>query len=288
MSKVSNNRRHCLLCGKKKKLRYGDKFCSPECKSKSQIKRVALVCFGCGKVFTNLPYLERKTNYCSLKCYWDSTRLKEKRVCKKCGKIFLAKGYLISKGFGKYCSRKCQFADYPVRIIKVCPRCGKKFEVQPSINNLRKFCSEKCRDDAVRDYVSGICRKCGKKFELPRSDLNRGRGNFCTDRCYLTYRGPSTLEEKMERALNLTGIKFEREIKFKRFHVDFFIRERKVVIECDGEHWHLNPKNQERDKRKDRLLKKLGYKVLRFSGKIINKLSEKQLALVMKKNMSLC
>lgn len=266
---------HCLQCGEI--ITLGSKFCSKECKSLSQIRRITLVCNGCGKQFSVWPYLQRKTNYCSVNCYWTSTRLKQKRICKRCGKKFWADNSLIKKGFGLYCGRKCQFADYPDRIKKICPRCGKNFEVQPSLKNLRKFCSEKCRDDSVRDYVFRICRHCNKRFELPRSDLNRGRGNFCTYRCYLTYRGPSTLEEKMERSLNLAGIKFEREIKFKRFHVDFLIRDSKTVIECDGEHWHLRPVNQDRDKRKDELLKSLGYKVLRFTGKTMDKLTEKQI-----------
>jgi very-short-patch-repair endonuclease len=135
----------------------------------------------------------------------------------------------------------------------------------------------------MRDYVKSTCKKCEKTFELPRSDLDRGRGNFCTYRCYLTYRGPSTLEEKMEKALNLAKIKFEREIKFNRFHVDFLLREFNTVIECDGEHWHLNPKIQERDGRKDELLKSLGYEVLRFSGKTMGKYTENQLASVITK-----
>ncbi len=276
MSKVSKEKYFCLQCGKI--LDSGSKFCSRECKSKSQTKRINLTCVGCGKLFSIYPYLKRKTNYCSVECYLNSTRRKRSTKCLVCGKDFLVKEYLVKQGYGLYCSRKCQFADYPDKINKICPRCDKGFKVQPSIEHFRKFCSEKCRDNSVRDYVTSICKKCGKIFELPRSDLNRGRGNFCTYRCYLTYRGPSTLEEKMEKALNLAEIKFEREIKFKRFHVDFLLRDLKIVVECDGEHWHLSPKIQERDKRKDKLLGSLGYKVLRFSGKVMDKLSEKQIA----------
>lgn len=248
-------------------------------------EKLTLICSGCGKSFSILPYLKRKTNYCSLKCYWDSTRLKQKRTCKKCGKEFLADNSLIQKGFGFYCNRKCQFADYPARINKTCLKCGKKIEIQPSKIKLVKFCSKKCKDDFERDHVFRICRHCNKKFELSRSDLNRGRGNFCTYRCYLTYRGPSLLEEKMERVLNLADVKFEREIKFKRFHVDFLLRDLKTVIEVDGEHWHQKPMNKERDKRKEELLKSLGYKVLRFSGTIINKYSEEELIETIKKKV---
>ena len=266
----------CILCGKLRS--WGNKFCSRECKSLSQIKRITLACFGCGKEFQVHPYLKRKTNYCSMRCYWDSTRLKKERLCKVCNKRFVAKNYLIVKGFGFYCSRECQYKTYPKQVKKTCPQCKRIYYVCPSWAPKRTFCSKKCQDDSMRDYVSRVCRKCKKKFDLPRSDLDRGRGNFCTYRCYLTYRGPSTLEEKMERALDLAGIKFEREVKFKRFHVDFLLEHAKSIIECDGEYWHLKPKIQERDKRKEKLLSRMGYRVLRFSGKTINKFSDDVLA----------
>lgn len=275
MLAVLETSNYCSQCGKE--IALDRKFCSRDCKSLSQVKRITLICNACGKQFSVWPYLKRKTNFCSVKCYLDSTRRKQSAECVVCEKVFQIKEYLIKKGYGHYCSRKCQFSDYPARIDKICPYCGKKFSVQPSIGKLRKFCSEKCRDDVLRDYVTSVCKKCNNSFELPRGDLKRGRGNFCTYRCYLTYRGPSLLEEKMERVLNLAGIKFEREIKFKRFHVDFLLSDLKIVIECDGEHWHQKLVNQERDKRKEELLKSLGYKVLRFSGTTINKFSDKQL-----------
>jgi very-short-patch-repair endonuclease len=234
---------------------------------------------GCGKSFQSSPYLKRKTNYCSLNCYRNTTRQKELRNCKVCGQKFWAIKPQIVNGFGFFCSRECQHKTYPQKVEKVCLQCHKNYYVPPSWAKRGNYCSKKCHDDSMRDYVKSVCKKCGKVFELPRSDLNRGRGNFCNYRCYLTYRGPSTLEEKMERVLSLAGIKFEREIKFKRFHVDFLLRDSKTIIECDGEYWHLNPKIQERDKRKDKLLKGLGYRVIRFSGSTINKLAEKQLAI---------
>jgi very-short-patch-repair endonuclease len=276
MPKTPKEKCFCVLCGKK--LIWGRVFCSRECKSLSQIKRITLACLGCGKEFQIRPYLKRDTNFCSLKCYRSITITKETRLCNVCGRKFIATGKQIRDGFGIYCSRDCQHATYPKRIKKVCPQCQKVYWVPPSWAPKRTFCSKKCQDDSMRDYVKSVCKKCGKTFELPRGDLERGRGHFCTYRCYLTYRGPSTLEEKMERVLNLVGIKFEREIKFKRFHVDFLIRNLKTVIECDGEYWHLMPKIQDRDRRKDELLKSLGYKVLRFSGETIDKLSELQLA----------
>lgn len=271
----------CEYCPKflsKLQIKQKQRFCSRKCKSLSQIRRINLVCAGCGKEFLLKPCWKRKTNYCSLSCYWNTTRRKQQRKCRVCGKLFLAKEYLIKKGYGFYCSRICQHKTYPQKVKKKCIECGKYVFVWPSHAVLTKYCSKKCQDDSKRDYVSSVCRKCGKKFELPRGDRDRGRGNFCKYRCYLTYRGPSTLEEKMERVLRLLGIKFKREIKFKRFHVDFLIDKLKLVIECDGEYWHMMPKIQDRDRRKEEYLQSLGYRVLRFSGRQITSFSEASLA----------
>jgi len=278
----------CEYCSKlltELQIKQKQRFCSRECKSSSQIRRINLICAGCGKEFLLKPCWKRKTNYCSLSCYWNTTRRKQERLCKVCGNKFWATKPQIDHGFGIFCSRKCQHETYPPKVKKKCIECGKYVFVWPSHAPLTKYCSEKCRDDSKRDYVSSVCRKCSKKFKLPRSDWNRGRGNFCTYRCYLTYRGPSTLEEKMERVLNSLKIKFEREIKFKRFHVDFLIDKLKLVIECDGEYWHLMPKIQDRDRRKEMYLQSLGYRVLRFSGRQIINLPEISLASVVKKQI---
>lgn len=269
----------CVYCGKS--LFTGDKFCSKECKSKSQELKVNYVCNGCGKTFKNWPCMKRKTNYCSIKCYWDSTRTKRKRNCKVCNKIFIATGTQIKHGFGIFCSRKCQHKTYPKKVKKICPQCKKAFLIPPSWNPVRTFCSKKCQDDSMRDYVIMICRNCHKRFDLPRWDLNRGRGTYCSRRCFVSYQGPSLLELKMEKALILSKLNFEREVKFKRFHVDFLLEAYKTAIECDGEYWHLIPKNRERDKRKNILLKSLGYEVLRFTGNELDKLNEEKLSKIL-------
>ena len=248
MPSILPKTKSCIRCGKR--LGFGDKFCSRECKSLSQIKSIILICKGCRKQFSIWPYLKRKTNYCSTGCYLDSTRRKQSAKCTVCGKDFQVKEYLVKKGYGLYCSRKCQPTTSPKQVEKVCQKCSQVYLVPPSWATKRTFCSKKCQNYSMRDYIFRVCRHCNKTFELPRGDLERGRGNFCTYRCYLTYRGPSLLEEKMERVLKLANIKFEREIKFKRFHVDFLIRDLKTVIECDGEDSHQKPINQKQHKKK--------------------------------------
>lgn len=280
----TNNILKCVQCGGA--LFTGNKFCSRECKSKSQIVRITLKCSGCGNLFKLSPCYKRKTNYCSMKCYWDSTRLKKIRICKVCNKEFVAKNSLIMKGFGIFCSRKCQHKTYPKKIKKMCPECKTIFLIPPSWDPVRTFCSKKCQDDSMRDYVVMTCRNCHKEFDLPRWDLDRGRGTYCSRKCFVVYGGSSLLELKMEKALKLSSIKYEREVKFRRFHVDFLLEKYKSVIECDGEYWHLLPKAIDRDKRKDILLKSLGYKVLRFTGNELDKLDEAKLSKILRQKFS--
>ena len=55
--------------------------------------------------------------------------------------------------------------------------------------------------------------------------------------------------------------------------LDIAIPDIKLAIECDGEHWHLE--ENLRDKKRDGVLRKMGWKILRFKGnKIKNNMEE--------------
>lgn len=60
-----------------------------------------------------------------------------------------------------------------------------------------------------------------------------------------------------------------------RFNFDFFIKNKNLIIECDGDYWHSNPKIyktlnstqlkiKQRDLLKENLLKNKNIKLLRF------------------------
>jgi very-short-patch-repair endonuclease len=50
-------------------------------------------------------------------------------------------------------------------------------------------------------------------------------------------------------------------------YVADFLVGKKIIVECDGEVWHKE--GNEHDRKRDMVLKKLGYKVLRFKGEQI-------------------
>ena len=89
------------------------------------------------------------------------------------------------------------------------------------------------------------------------------------------------IELRMKELLTALGVYFVFQKHFDKIaNVDFYIPEKKLIIECDGCYWHgcdihypdRNYK-QEKDKTRDLKLEALGYKVIRFWEHEINQMS---------------
>jgi very-short-patch-repair endonuclease len=50
------------------------------------------------------------------------------------------------------------------------------------------------------------------------------------------------IEQKMSLLLDDLGLEYERQISFQYFVVDFFLPRHNLVIWCDGDYWHANPR----------------------------------------------
>ena len=112
---------------------------------------------------------------------------------------------------------------------------------------------------------------CGKEFELPQSRVNDGERRFCSQTCYLRYGGETSIERMIREELERRGEPFEQQVQFQWWHVDFVLPTRMVVIECDGSYWHSFLKAIARDRRKDKYITSLGYRVFRFTESEIRK-----------------
>lgn len=261
----------CGLCNSHLTQRFEeDSIIKYKCNCSLKVRTV-LTCKNCKKQFLNFPYLIRKTNYCSLTCYWGGTNKKQLRICKSCNKEFYADATLIKKGYGFYCSRECWFSIFKEwkREVK-CRQCKKEFLVIRAVYKKHpKFCSKVCKDDYERDSVFRTCRECKLKFEIRRHEINRGRGSFCTWECYKKFKGESSLELIVRQHLEKLHEPFQQEMRIGKFRADFYLPKRNLIIECDGEYWHMTQKIRLRDQRKDKLIKKLGYNILRLSGQDI-------------------
>lgn len=98
-----------------------------------------------------------------------------------------------------------------------------------------------------------------------------------------TYRKTS-IEKKIEQFLIGEKIKYQYSFIKNKVQYDFYLPEKKILIECDGDFWHANPKFypnemklydvQKRIKIKDKLKNQIadenGFKLLRFWEDEIN------------------
>lgn len=86
------------------------------------------------------------------------------------------------------------------KVDSICLQCGRPFKVyhahQEFNPNRGKFCSVSCKAQWQRTNIHGAnhpcwkdvhvkksCPICGEEFEIRRSEMKRGRGNYCSKEC---------------------------------------------------------------------------------------------------------
>lgn len=100
----------CLCCGKETYVRpyrlKTFKYCSRDCKDKSNIVEITANCAICQKQFTHISSRCNKAKYCSRKCYYHSIKYRGNKeyTCFHCGKLFI--DHIAHKR--KYCSQSCK------------------------------------------------------------------------------------------------------------------------------------------------------------------------------------
>ncbi len=82
----------------------------------------------------------------------------------------------------------------------------------------------------------------------------------------------TSIELKVEEELKKRGIFYRKQVPLcKVAIVDFFLPNKLIAIQCDGDYWHNLPDHKARDKNQDEVLIKNGYQVYRFWEHEINK-----------------
>lgn len=145
------------------------------------------------------------------------------------------------------------------------------------------------------------CTTCEKEIKTSKWYLDNKINLFCTHNCYWVhrkdfyrefyyseilndYRKETKPEKDVREWLTKQGIKFKQEIGFlRKYFVDFYLPEYKLIIEVYGDYWHVNPKiydtlknnpskkpmhknqekyfNSNRDKQRQGELESYGYKM---------------------------
>lgn len=78
---------------------------------------------------------------------------------------------------------------------------------------------------------------------------------------------PTSIEVAVGDELRRRGEAFEFQQPFGRYVVDFFLPEREMILECDGDYWHNLAGAKESDKKRDA---QLPYPVIRLTETAIH------------------
>lgn len=256
-------------------------FCSKTCQKHQCIP---VMCKECGKTFLADGHTWKKSDYCSTECFNAKQRrieahkkfVKTEIICENCKKVFTVRRSLADKQ--RYCSNACSTAAFgknhteennpkwKPKVKVPCKRCGKFMEVYPSRANQNHYCSDECRHPKEKI----ICVTCGKIMELIPSRAKKRV--YCSVECQLNHQAtqkhlnrPTSIENTVAQLLSNMKIAFWEQFPVDWYTCDFFLPKYNIIIECDGDYWHNLPKSKARDKRKDKHLSKLGYKLLRLS-----------------------
>ncbi|MEW6328645.1 MAG: hypothetical protein AB1468_00865 [Candidatus Micrarchaeota archaeon] len=103
--------------------------------------------------------------------------------------------------------------------------------------------------------ITTCCTTCGKPLSRTTYRLDRAKAWFCSNRCQILYRYklgefPRQINtiieilvknELLERRY-VEGTDFFHQFKFyDKFMCDFAFPKQRVIVECDGDFWHVNP-----------------------------------------------
>jgi very-short-patch-repair endonuclease len=206
--------------------------------------------------------------------------------CEICNKQWLRIPNKKNK-YSKTCSAECfkklmSKIRSKNKIEKTCPVCGKIFFTSKIKN--RKTCSHACAYFLIKlntKYIKLVCETCGKvkyinekRYDYYKNTKGPRAFTFCSIKCSLKS-VISGLETKIIELLDTYKIEYTKQYQINRFHYDFFIPSKNVLIECQGDYWHGNEnvfkqlsekqlKTKEKDKRKEKLALDCGYKILYF------------------------
>ena len=232
------------------------------------------ICMGCGKSFKTYY---RTQKCCCRPCTWKNKETKQKRIN---GIIKALTGV----------KRK------PI-IERVCLNCGKSFVVT---HKTHEFCRKECatsyswknaniRKNRIKNiktkFFPGMIpwnKGLTKETSIKVLETSKKVRDTCMKKGLLWGYGkipPINLpcrNSKMEKRFcnqlrNIVIQNFKMSKYILGCYPDILFEEEKLAVFCDGNYWHNYPYGTEKDKRQNKILKKNGWKVLRFWEHEINK-----------------
>jgi hypothetical protein len=169
------------------------------------------------------------------------------------------------KGKRNFCSVNCKNENMKTKLTRECKQCRTIFPVTPTDLNVGrgKYCSKECYDEA-RLKVSE-CEYCEVTFKSLPSKNRR----FCTPKC-----STKAQYKKVKRVCIWCEKDFDTSLPtIKKGHGKFCTQTCRanynLKYNTRYKNWHSLPAAIARDKRKDKWMRKNGYTIIRLSEKDI-------------------
>jgi very-short-patch-repair endonuclease len=131
-------------------------------------------------------------------------------------------------------------------------------------------------DERILNYGKKIS-KIRKEEWSNKTDIEKKEIILRLNDAMIQTKKPTKIENKIETLLLENDLIYIKNKRYDVFIFDFYLTDVNLVIECDGDYWHANPKfykdkklteaqikNVGRDKRKDELLKSKSIDFIRF------------------------
>lgn len=275
----------CEQCGKEFFGYKGKKFCSRPCINNSQKKSKAIFyCLNCGKMVVADRHTTRQ-KFCSINCAGMYRRNKDVvKICEWCKKEYVVKGKTAIER-RRFCSNKCankwistytpmDYSSYwteerrKEQGIKL-----SKMNLEPEYNKkLRKRMHETNpgANKEVQEKIKETQRLNGTLGFTGKYSKNRGGNGKFSPAEELCYDFLLSLGFQYNSAIKTNSIRK----KYPDMHIginykpDFTHLIYKLCIELDGK-THDGNIQQQRDRKKEFVLKELGYRVIRYSNEFV-------------------
>lgn len=227
-----------------------------------------------------IPSQAEKSRFCSRECKNKSQRTGEDVVCDNCGKIFHRRQFHIDRGSQhNFCCNECK-GEYKHKNsieTRICEICGNSFEC--SKNSSQRFCSPECKNEWNKtlvgeknpkyNRVETMCDYCGKIYSVKPSQFEKAEHHFCSMECRQKWyaeihsqtdeyremsrkRAAKILKDNQKNTdtkpqlmvndiLNNSNINYTNEKQFEYYAVDNYLDDYGLIIEVMGDYWHGNP-----------------------------------------------
>ena len=242
-----------------------------EITTKDKVFVLANTCKRCGK---EIPYFRK---YCSRTCLskditdkqW-SDETHRKNISKKTSKQLIREYELgirdknkITKNANEKTRKLIKDGKFHLNTPEIIAKC----KLVTNTKEMREASSKRMQqnnpmfDLETRKKVSKSLQELFEKYPEKRLNARMAKHRKSGRK--------TSIEKKVAKFLDFLGIDYVFQYPILRYNVDFAIPDLHIVIECDGEYWHKDKKEQDLIRQKN--IEEQGWFVLRYTDTEINK-----------------